>query len=80
MVLSPKTAFGLEVYKCVVLTVIAALLLSLLQRSPYPANVSNILAKRVKATEIPIVRVSGGQLEVEVTNTVDVTGSVELNR
>lgn len=73
----------LEIYKCVALTVIALLLIGVFIKTPTLFTLKDLQAKKIGIKNMPLmlVRVQGGQLDVEVTNTpLDVEGSVSIER
>jgi hypothetical protein len=85
----------LEVYRCILLTVIAALLTAILWRMPTRlltlGDAQRAVADKSENWEsrIPLVGIKGGSitvdnfenpLPVEVQNEVEVTGSVRVNR
>jgi len=53
----------IELYKCIVLTVIAATLIALYVRTPVPFTLENIRNKKVERVEIPLVRIQGGYVD-----------------
>lgn len=63
----------LEFYKCAVLTVIAIVLVGLYLKTPVPFTIENVRSKKVKMVQIPLVQVEGGQIDANVS------GSVEIN-
>ena len=63
---------AIEVYKSVLLTIIALALVALYLKTPKPATLEDVRSNRVKITEIPLVRVQGGFLQAEVTGTVGI--------
>ena len=67
----------IDIYKCAILTVIAAILLGIFLRTPIPFTVENLQSSAVAPSEIPVIRIHGGS--VSVSNTVDVQGTVSLN-
>lgn len=68
-----------QIYKCVILTIVALLLLGIFSKIPKPFTLNNIQAKKVQIKDIPLVRVSGGNLDVEVINTpIEVEGTVSI--
>jgi ABC-type glucose/galactose transport system permease subunit len=71
----------LEVYKCIVLTVIVILLLIIFLETPTPFTLKNLRNKKVQVSDIPLIRVQGGNVDVEVTNTpLEVEGTVSVER
>jgi hypothetical protein len=68
----------LEIYKCTVLTVIALLLAGIWLNTPAPFTAGNLRSKRVGMAQIPLVRVYDGS--VEVYNTVEIEGTVSIER
>jgi hypothetical protein len=73
-----KFKLMIEIYKCIALTAIGVVLLGIFLRTPVPFTVENIQSKAVNPRQIPIVRVEGGSMSVDVDNTVEVQGSVSL--
>ncbi|MBI1815884.1 MAG: hypothetical protein HYR72_12970 [Deltaproteobacteria bacterium] len=73
-----KRSKYLEIYKCAVLTVIAALLAGIWLNTPAPFTAGNLMSERVAIEQIPVVRVQGGS--IDVNNTVDVEGTVSIER
>ncbi len=69
-----------EVYKCIVLTVIAVLLVVQLRRTPEPITIEKARSGAYEGwqTRIPLVRISGGSIDVDNTVSVDVTNTVEV--
>ena len=59
-----KLGILLEVYKCIVLTIIAVILLGIFLRMPVPFTINNLQAKKVDFGDIPMVRVQGGSIDV----------------
>jgi hypothetical protein len=79
----------LEIYKCAALTAIVVILGTLLWRTPMPLTMERVRVQKIKGWQnrVPLVYVNGDvdvsaspPLEVEVQNTVEVTGSVEIDR
>lgn len=68
----------LEIYKCTILTVIALLLVGIWLNTPTPFTAGNLRSKRVGKEQIPLVRVYDGS--IEVYNTVEVEGTVSIER
>lgn len=70
-----------EMYKCLVLTVIALCLLALVLRTPRPITLADMRAASPKdraanALRLPLVRVFGS---VEVQGSVAIDGSIDVN-
>jgi hypothetical protein len=61
----PRSMNWLEVYKCAVLTVIAVALVALYVKTPVPFTLENVRSNRVDRTDIPLVRVQGGSIDVD---------------
>lgn len=64
----------LELYKCIVLTVIAIMLVALYIHKPIPPipyTLENVRNKKVKVDDIPLVRIKGGNVTVDGSVTVD---------
>ena len=55
-----RFAIAVEVYKCVVLTIIALALIGIFARTPTPHTVRNLMDKAVDPRDIPVVRIQGG--------------------
>lgn len=55
----------LEIYKCTVLTVIAAILAALYLKTPIPFTLENVRNKNVEMVEIPLVRIQGGHVSAD---------------
>jgi hypothetical protein len=68
----------LEVYKCLALTISAIALVGIYLKTPTPFTLENLKSKAVDVRSIPVVRVQGGSMSVDVENTVDVRGSVSI--
>ncbi len=64
----------IEIYKCFLLTVIAIALVAIWFKTPTPFTFKNLTDNKVDITQIPIVRVQGGNINA------DVTGRVEIER
>ena len=64
MLFSEKAGRILEVLKCVLLTVIAALLAGILGRTPVPYTYGEVQSGKVGLSEMPLVRIYGGSVEV----------------
>jgi len=64
--MEPKSKLDrlLEIYKCIVLTIIAVILLGIFLRTPVPFTIKNVQAKKVEMRDIPLVRVQGGSIDV----------------
>lgn len=75
-----KSLLTVEFYKCVVLAVIAVTLIGIFLKIPTPFTLRNVQNKIVDLKDIPLVRVRGGDVDVNVTNTVEVEGAVNLSR
>lgn len=73
-----RSSSALEIYKCVVLTVMAFLLALIWLNTPVPFTVTNLQSERVKIEQIPMVRIQGGNIEVD--NTVEIEGTVSIQR
>lgn len=58
---------NVEVAKCLLLLIIAGTLLAIYIKMPYPATLANIKAGKLKSSQIPLVRVNGGNMDVEVS-------------
>jgi hypothetical protein len=56
------------IYKCVMLTAIALILLLLYLKTPNQFTIKNIQTKKVQLEDVPLVRVMGGNLNVDVSN------------
>ena len=70
----------IEIYKCIVLTIITLLLLGIFVKMPTPFTMQNVRAKKVEMQDIPVVFVKGGSLDVEVTNIpLEVEGTVSID-
>jgi hypothetical protein len=67
-----------EIYKCVLLTIIAIILAAILLKMPTPFTYRNIASQSVDPQDIPLVRVNGGHVNVE--NTVEIQGKVEIDQ
>ena len=55
----------LELYKCAILTAIAVVLVALYVKTPVPFTMENVRSNRVDPTEIPLVRVQGGSIDID---------------
>jgi hypothetical protein len=55
----------LEIYRCIILTVIALILLGIYLNTPTPFTIENVRAKKVSLQQIPLVRVQGGSIDIE---------------
>ena len=53
-----------ELYRCVILTLIAIVLFLILLRTPIPFTLDNVTNNKVQREDIPIVAVSGGEINV----------------
>lgn len=75
-----KSLFTVEFYKCAVLTIIAVTLIGIFLKMPTPFTLRNVQNKTVEPKDIPLVRVKGGDIDVNVNDTVDVnvTNTVEV--
>lgn len=71
--------FVIEFYKCIVLTFIAIALVGIYIKTPLPFTLENLRSKAVDITSIPLVRIQGGSMSVDVENTVDIQGSVSVD-
>jgi hypothetical protein len=58
-----QSPIWLELYKCVILTVIAVALIALYLKTPVPFTIENIRNKKVEMINIPLVRVHGGHVD-----------------
>lgn len=62
----------LELYKCAVLTAIAVVLIAIFLKIPTPFTIENVRANKVQMGEIPLVRIQGGQIDAEVSGSVEI--------
>jgi hypothetical protein len=67
-----KLVKGAELYKCIMLTIIAVLLARIWLDTPVPFTLANVRSKKVNLKEVPIVHIGSGD--------VDVTGTVSIDR
>lgn len=67
-----------EIYKCILLTIILIILAAILFKMPTSFTYRDVLSKSVDLQDIPLVRVNGGRVNVE--NTVEIQGRVEIDR
>ncbi len=76
----------IQIYTCVLLTLIAAMLFVLLSRPYEPVTLQSVRSRKVRADQIPLVRVHSGNIDVgntvdvNVESPVEVTGSVSIDR
>ena len=76
----------IQIYTCVLLTLIAAMLFLLLSRPYAPITLQSVRSKKVRTDQIPLVRVHSGNIDVDnavdvnVGSPVEVTGSVSIDR
>jgi hypothetical protein len=69
---------SLDVYRAVVLTVIAVLLGVIAVHMPHNVSLGDLREGRVQLGHIPVVWVQGGAVQADVTGPVDVSGPVEV--
>jgi hypothetical protein len=64
-----------DIYRSVILSIIAVLLAAIAIRMPHRVTWSDLREGRVQMTDVPVVRVQSGHMDVDanVTNEVDVT-------
>jgi hypothetical protein len=69
-----------EIFKCIALIAITAVLYGIFLRTPVPFTLENLQSRAVDPRQIPMVRVQGGFMSVDVQNTVEIEGSVSIER
>ena len=76
----------IQIYTCILLTLIAAMLFLLLSRPYEPITMQSVRSRKVRVDQIPLVQVHSGNIDVDntvnvnVDNPVEVTGSVSIDR